>query len=230
MEKSSGEKRDSVRSGSGEGTESMFGLNVEGSFAKKATKFRRVSKEEIPSLENILSVVDIIENEILVNEFAQFLRDHLAWENLLFARAVDWYKNLAETDLEEKGRKIISWFVEDNSELWINLPAKQSNKLINCELFTHTTFDEAKDEVVSLMQNNFFDSFKHHLQQIKTGEIELEQVEEASMFEADEGTSLALRSLKRRPRFTKFKRLFFRSRNGSSNEPTGSFSRFFGDN
>eukprot|EP00924_Labyrinthula_sp_SR-Ha-C_P014567 snap_masked-scaffold_34-processed-gene-1.34-mRNA-1 protein AED:1.00 eAED:1.00 QI:0/-1/0/0/-1/1/1/0/311 len=119
---------------------------------------------KFPSVNSIRNIRDIFEHPVAWSEFNECLKEAYAEENSLFYEAVDKYEKLSVERQQQEGKNILETYVYDNSTTWVNLPSEIKEELENTDKFCKTTFSSAKDEIETLMENNFLEAFRAHLE------------------------------------------------------------------
>ena len=103
--------------------------------------------EQVPS-----TLTEVLANPETRNDFREFLENALASESLEFYEAVE---NLSKSaDPKSKIDEIINTFVVPGSPREVNLSSSQRNQVLKTK-----DFNDAKQEVFKLMEDNFFKRF-----------------------------------------------------------------------
>ncbi len=94
------------------------------------------------------------------NRFRRFLRKHFASENLLLFETIEMYQRI---DNEEwriaAGQQIVERFIHEHADFAVNLSGQVRGKILANKHFRGETFNAAKREVFTLMEDNFFARF-----------------------------------------------------------------------
>ncbi|KAJ5077830.1 leucine-rich repeat isoform f [Anaeramoeba ignava] len=116
-------------------------------------------------LENRFPFTKIITHSDLVVEFENFLRHQFADENLLFYYSVQKWKSIPQEEsglLSLAAKKILEEFISTNSYVTINISGKcrdSIEKKIRALNFNRDLFDEAVEQVLVLLKNNYYFAF-----------------------------------------------------------------------
>mmetsp|Transcript_6868 Transcript_6868/g.7897 ORF Transcript_6868/g.7897 Transcript_6868/m.7897 type:complete len:189 (+) Transcript_6868:244-810(+) len=106
----------------------------------------------------------ILRNKDLHDKFRNFLIDKIAIESLLFLDDVKIYERITKPEWKQRaGHSVIAKFVGPNAKYQINISEQQRSALLETDIFDETTFDQAKNTVTELLQDNFFYSFVQYL-------------------------------------------------------------------
>jgi hypothetical protein len=94
------------------------------------------------------------------NRFRRFLRKHFAAENLLLFETIEMYQRIDNDEWRvAAGQQIVERFIHEHADFAVNLSGQVRGKILATKHFRCETFNAAKREVFTLMEDNFFARF-----------------------------------------------------------------------
>jgi len=127
--------------------ESKMDLGLELHHTSSNTSSRRNSTD--------LTVKNILENETLFAAFKDTTIEYWCVETLLFVVAVDHYKKITEGEREKEAKKIYNVFLQEESQLFVNVNDAESKKIqgeIQAARFTRDLFDGCYKDVMGQLE------------------------------------------------------------------------------
>eukprot|EP00924_Labyrinthula_sp_SR-Ha-C_P011502 snap_masked-scaffold_46-processed-gene-1.41-mRNA-1 protein AED:1.00 eAED:1.00 QI:0/-1/0/0/-1/1/1/0/251 len=128
--------------------------------------------EEFPKVEEVNNILDVVDNKAFDWEFHLFLQDCLAVENYLFYKKVKKFEQISNFELRQiEGKKIVEHFIETDQDYTINISYAVRQKILELNVFRPDSFDEVKQMILDLIEDNFLEKFKSHLRSIERNQI-----------------------------------------------------------
>ena len=114
-----------------------------------------------------MSLMTVLEDSKLREEFKDFVELRGGLENLLFYENIVMYEGISEQEFRNHtARKIITYFIMDDSQYMVNIKADQKNYLLDLfeanKDFAPESFELCKREVLVLMDSNYLHAFLRH--------------------------------------------------------------------
>lgn len=112
------------------------------------------------------------DNSETLEEFSGFLKKHFADESLIFLKQVEEYKNkfeeykMKEKELHDSLALINSKFLAEGGDLELNIPETMKLQLVKnltCGKLEPSMFQNAENEILQLLDQNYFSKFLNQL-------------------------------------------------------------------
>jgi hypothetical protein len=142
-----------------------MGVEIVGIFFASGVRTAYLCQKE-KRVDTVLSEADLVVNlasPIFRERFADFLSYQLSLENLLFWEEVQKFKTLHDqVELEHAGKAIVEKYIRVGGIRQLNVSSSSQKAIMFATAsnnFTPTCFDEAQNEILSLMKFNSYPQF-----------------------------------------------------------------------